>query len=116
MAADRPTRHRTASGESGFTISEFVLVIVVLVGLIAVVVVSVDGISEDRDARECRTELRTIKAAADQFQAELGTPPADDQALEDAYLLKLEDTPNWKVVTNPEDDHPRFLPQGDRCR
>ena len=116
MAEHRPTRHRVASDASGFTISEFVLVVVVLVGLISVVVVSVNGIGDDRDERECRTELRAIKAAAEQFQAELGTPPANDQALEDAYLLKLEETPNWKVVSNPGDDHPRFVPQGDRCR
>lgn len=102
--------------ERGFTISELVLVLAVLGGLIAIVVVSVRGIDDESAARECRTELRALKAASERFKAELTVYPPDDQALQDAGYLDLADTPNWKVVTFDDDDGPVYKPVGDRCR
>lgn len=116
MPATAPTNPlRSGSGQGGFTISELVVVLVVLAGLIAIVVVSVRGIDRESADRECRTELRTIKAATDQFKAQAGFYPPDDTALEVAHVLDRAKTPNWKVVTKDQDKGPEFLPEGSRC-
>ena len=107
---------RTTGGQRGFTISELVLVLVVLGMLITIAVVSVRGIDDDNAETECRTELRALKAATEQFHATLTVYPPDDQALEDAAILDVEDSPNWKVVTTSEADGPSYQPEGDRCR
>ena len=107
----------TARAEQrGFTISELVLVLVVLGGLITVAVVSIRGMDEASATRECRTELRAIKAASERFKAELSIYPPDDQALQDAGYLDLADTPNWKVVTIDDADGPTYAPVGSRCK
>jgi len=103
------------TSQAGFTISEFVLVLVVVVGLITVAVVSISGLDDDRAARDCRSELRTLKAASQRFKAELGIYPPSFQALEDAHLLTPADTPNWRVVTVDEAAGPRYEPVGSRC-
>jgi general secretion pathway protein G len=105
----------TPRRDAGFTISELVLVLVVIAGLIAIIVVSVNGIDDDAAERECRTELRTIKAATERFKAEIGYYPPDDDALAYAAILDQDESPNWRVVTRDEAAGPRFEPEGDRC-
>lgn len=101
--------------DAGFTISELVLVLAVLGGLIAIVVVSVSGLDDDAAARECRTELRTIKTATERFKAEIGYYPPDDQALDYSGFLDRAESPNWQVVTLDEAEGPTYRPEGDRC-
>lgn len=113
MGYGRPVRR---DGQAGFTIAEFVLVAVVITGLIVVAVVSLNGINDESDARECRSELRALKAASERFKAELTVYPVDDQKLEDAGFLSLDETPNYKVVTEGPDGEPQYVPVGDRCR
>ena len=109
-------RSHAIRNERGFTISELVVVLAVFAGLIMIVVVSLNGIDEDAAARECQTELRSIKAASERFYAEVGFYPPNDQALQDAGFLDLEETPNWKVVTIDEDAGPTYKRVGSRCR
>ncbi|MFN8017450.1 MAG: prepilin-type N-terminal cleavage/methylation domain-containing protein [Acidimicrobiales bacterium] len=104
------------SSQAGFTISELVLVLVVLGGLITIAVVSLRGIDRESAKRECRTELRALKAQSERFKAELSIYPPNDQALQDAGYLDLGDTPNWRVVTIDDADGPSYQPVGDRCR
>ena len=104
------------SNEQGFTIFELVLVLVVFASLIAIVLVSVNGIDEESASRECQTELRAIKAATERFYAEVGFYPPDDRALQDADFLDLDESPNWKVVTFDDADGPTYKRVGDRCR
>jgi prepilin-type N-terminal cleavage/methylation domain-containing protein len=111
----RPRAARRRGGERGFTISELVLVLAVLGGLIAIIVVSVNGIDGDAAERECRTELRTIKAATEQFKAEIGFYPPDDEALDFGGFLARSESPNWEVVTLDEAEGPTYRPEGDRC-
>lgn len=106
---------RRGRSQDGFTISELVLVLAVLAGLVAVVVWAVSGIDEEAAQRECRTELRELKAATEQFKAEAGFYPPDDRALDTSGLLAFSETPNWKVVTVDDAAGPRYEPQGDRC-
>jgi Tfp pilus assembly protein PilE len=102
-------------GERGFTVSELVLVLVVVAALITIAVVSLAGIDDQSAERECQTELRAIKAASEQFYAELNFYPPNDKALKDANLLAPEDTPNWRVVTPTGATKPRYEPEGTRC-
>ncbi len=89
--------------------------VVVIAALITIAVVSVSGIDDQSAARECQTELRAIKAASEQFYAELSFYPPNDQALQDANLLEPEESPNWRVVTIDGAGEPRYEPVGTRC-
>lgn len=102
--------------QGGFTISELVLVLAVFGGLIAVVVISVAGLDRQSSDRECRDQLRALKAASERFKAELTIYPEDDQKLEDAGYLQVDATPDYKVVTRTRDGKPEYIPVGDRCR
>ena len=112
MSAVRTNR---VHSERGFTISELILVVVVVAALITIAVVSVGGIDDDSAERECQTELRAIKAASEQFYAELNFYPPNDKALKDANLLAPEESPNWRVVTPDGASKPRYEPEGTRC-
>lgn len=114
MVGARPSTTRT--NEQGFTISELVVVLAVFLGLIMIVVVSVRGIDDDAAARECQTELRAVKASSERFKAELGVYPPDDKALQDAGYMRLDESPNWKVVTLDPDSPPIYKRVGDRCK
>lgn len=96
-------------------ISELIVVVVLVVALIAIVVVSLGGIDDDSAERECQTELRAIKAASEQFYAELNFYPPNDKALKDANLLQPEESPNYRVVTPAGATEPRYEPVGTRC-
>ena len=96
-------------------ISELVVVLVFVAALITIIVVSVNGIDGESATRECQTELRAIKAASEQFYAELNFYPPNDKALKDANLLQPEETPNYRVVTEPGATEPRYETVGTRC-
>ena len=106
---------RDRRSERGFVMSEFVLVVVIVAALIAVVIVSLNGIDDQSASRECQTELRAIKAASAQFYAELNFYPPNDQALKDANLLDLADSPNYRVVTPEGATEPTYETVGSRC-
>lgn len=101
--------------QHGFVISELIVVVVVVAALITIVVVSLGGIDDDSAKRECETELRAIKAASEQFYAELNFYPPNDKALKDANLLQPEESPNYRVVTPQGETQPRYEPVGTRC-
>jgi len=101
--------------QRGFTIAELVLVLAVFAGLIFIAIVSINGIDDESAARDCRSELRALKAASERFKAELTIYPENDQKLQDAGYLDLDETPNWKVVTTTKDGEPSYVPVGSRC-
>ena len=98
---------RGPRSEQGFVISELILVVVV--------VVSLGGLDDESAERECQVELRAIKAASEQFYAELNFYPPNDKALKDANLLAPEESPNYRVVTKPGETKPTYEPVGSRC-
>jgi prepilin-type N-terminal cleavage/methylation domain-containing protein len=108
--------HHPRRRDAGFTISELVLVLAVFAGLLAITIVSVNGIDHDSAKSKCQTELRKLKAATEQFKAELGFYPPNDKALQDAALLDQRDTPNWSVETISDEDGPVYRTTGPRCR
>lgn len=74
--------------------AELILVLVVVALLFAIVVVSVRGIEGDATDSDCRTELRRIKVATEQFYAELGVYPPSRDALLDGGFVKAADVRN----------------------
>ncbi|MCU1371485.1 MAG: hypothetical protein JWO77_2679 [Ilumatobacteraceae bacterium] len=108
-------RSRARRSEHGFVISELILVVVVVTALIAIVIVSVGGIDSQSAERECQVQLRAIKAASEQFYAELNFYPPDDKALKDANLLSPEESPDYRVVTRPGETKPTYETVGTRC-
>lgn len=108
----RTTPQGRTPGQGGFTISELVLVLGVFAFLIGIVVVSVGGIESGTSDRDCRTELRALKAATETFNSTLGVYPPDEQALDDAGMLAPSKTPNWDVAVG-SDGQPEYRQVGD---
>lgn len=108
-------RPRHGVTERGFTISEFVLVVAVVAALIGIAVWSISGLAEAGDERECRTQLRAIKAASERFQAELGVYPPDTATLLDSGFIDTDEAPDWDVRTDGDAGEPEYLPNGSRC-
>ncbi len=111
-----PPMTEARRSEGGFTFSELILVLAVLAILVGIVVWAVGGIDDESAQRECRTELRELKAATEQFKAQAGFYPPDDRALEQSGILARSESPNWNVVTSDEETGPQYRPDGDRCR
>lgn len=108
----RTTELGRTRGQDGFTISELVLVLGVFAALIAIVIVSVGGIESGTSDRDCRTELRALKAATETFNATIGAYPPNDKALEDAGMLAESKSPNWDVGVDA-DGQPDYRSVGD---
>jgi prepilin-type N-terminal cleavage/methylation domain-containing protein len=63
--------------ESGFTLVELLIVIVILGVLSGIVVFSVSGISDRGTASACKANLSSVKVASEAFYAKGGTYAAD---------------------------------------
>lgn len=104
--------HRTTTrrlhGQGGFTLSEFVLVAVFVVGLLWVAVVSVNGIRDDTRESRCQTELRTLKLATEQYYAENDAYPVNNSVLVDAKLVSADDIENWSVTFEANTTRPTY--------
>ena len=61
---------RRMQGQSGFTLIELLVVIAILGVLAGVVVFSVSGIGDKGQDSACKIDKRTIKTAAEAFQAQ----------------------------------------------
>ena len=107
--------HRTPRrlDERGVVISEFVLVVVVVVALLVVIVVSVRGIRGDATASDCRTQLRALKVATEQYRAETGGYPVGKGAVVDRGLVKAADVADYTVAPSADGSEPVFTAVGD---
>ncbi len=77
MLQNTLTRVRQARrDDSGFTLIELVIVILILGVLAGVVVFSVRGISDRGSLAACRTEVRTVETAIEAARANTGNYPA----------------------------------------
>ncbi|MER7555487.1 prepilin-type N-terminal cleavage/methylation domain-containing protein [Nocardioides sp. NPDC126508] len=76
MLQNTLTRVRQARrDDSGFTLIELVIVILILGVLAAVVVFSVSGISDRGNEAACKTEVRTVGTAIEAYRANTGNYP-----------------------------------------
>ena len=105
---------RPARQQDGFTISEFLVVMVVFIALIMIVVVSLRGIDKGSAERDCRSELRSVKAATQRYRAERGDYPADVGELREAGFLESGEVTHYAVAVNGEGTVV-FKPVGSRC-
>lgn len=95
-------------GQGGFTISEFVLVAVFVVGLVWVAVVSVNGIEDDTRQGRCQTELRTLKLSTERYHSENDAYPVNKDVLVDAKLVSAGDVKNWTVGFEADATRPTY--------
>lgn len=98
--------------ERGFTISELLLVSVFVVGLALVALTSVRAISRDTATSDCQTELRTLKLAVAEYQANTGAFPADRGVLVEARLLDADSSPGWTIERIEADQAPTYRAVG----
>ena len=79
-------------GAKGFTLIELLVVIVILGVLAAVVVFSVNGISNEAETNGCKQELRTLRTAVESYRAQNTSYPASIASLEPDYLREAQPT------------------------
>jgi type II secretion system protein G len=72
--------------ESGFTLIELLIVIVILGVLAAIVVFSVQGITDRGKTSACKADVETVTTAAEAYYAQKGTYPTKDADLIPAFL------------------------------
>ena len=66
---------RARSDESGFTLIELMIVIVILGVLAGIVIFAVGGISDTGDVAACKTDVKTISVAVEAYKAKTGNYP-----------------------------------------
>ena len=101
--------------ESGFAVSELVLVLVVVTGLLLVAYTSARNIRKETATSDCQTELRTLKLATEQFHAQSDTYPDDTRMLELSKLLKHGEVTLWSVSYTTGDAAPTYAAAGSTC-
>jgi prepilin-type N-terminal cleavage/methylation domain-containing protein len=79
--------HRVRRGDSGFTLTELLIVIVILGVLTGIVVFAVGQFSDRGDISACKAAMKTTEVAVETYRANTGGLPADvDTVLVPAYL------------------------------
>ncbi len=100
----------------GFTISEFLLVAVFVVGLLLVAYNAARGIRNETATSDCQTQLRTLKMAAAEFQARNEVFPPDKRTLVVEELVDPSDVDQWDLSWSQGDPAPTYRAVGDACR
>jgi prepilin-type N-terminal cleavage/methylation domain-containing protein len=83
--------------ESGFTLVELLIVIVILGVLAGIVVFSVSGITGRGAAAACKSDVASVQVATEAYYAKNGSYPADVAALVTANFLKA--APTAETIT-----------------
>ena len=84
-------------GAKGFTLIELLVVIVILGVLAAVVVFSINGITDNSEKSACEQQKRTIETAVEAFRAETGAYPTAVGDLDPDFLREAP-SDDWGVV------------------
>ena len=79
---------RRNSDESGFTLVELLVVIVILGILAAVAVFAVGGVTDRGKASACKADVKSVETAAEAYYAQNGAYAADIPALVTAKFLR----------------------------
>ena len=86
--------------ESGFTLVELLIVIVILGVLAGIVVFSVQGITNRGASAACKSDLASVQVANEAYYAQKGSYPADVPALVTANFLKAAPTGETFSITS----------------
>jgi prepilin-type N-terminal cleavage/methylation domain-containing protein len=68
---------RARSEESGFTLIELMIVIVILGVLAGIVIFAVGGITDNGNVAACKSDVKTISVAVEAYKAKHGNYPPD---------------------------------------
>lgn len=79
--------------QNGFTLTELLIVIVILGVLAGIVVFAVAGITERGTTAACQADVRTVQTAVEAFKAETGLYPAENDYAELKRVELLRDAP-----------------------
>lgn len=101
--------------QRGFTFSEVVLVLVFVVGLLAVIVVSVGNIRAETATSNCETDLRTLKLATEQYHSENDAYPSDKAVLVEGGFARADQVERWDVSFGADDTEPTYRPTDAAC-
>jgi prepilin-type N-terminal cleavage/methylation domain-containing protein len=85
--------------EQGFTLVELLVVVTILGVLAAVAVIAVGSSQTDSKVSACKTDLATVQAAADAYQAKNGTAAGSIGALSPTFLRTPPPTTNGYVIS-----------------
>lgn len=101
------------SGEHGFTWSEFVLVVVFVVGLLTVAVLSVNGLRDDTRVTNCQNAKRALMTAAARYQAANDSYPVNKDVLIESGVVDEGDVRGWTLEFGAEATEPTYVPTDD---
>ena len=68
---------RARSDESGFTLIELMIVIVILGVLAGIVIFAVGGITDNGNVAACKSDVKTVDVAVEAYKAKNGVYPPD---------------------------------------
>lgn len=105
-------RHRLR-GERGFTWSEFVLVVVFVVGLLLVAIMSVNGLRDDTRVTNCQDAKRALMTATAQYQAANDSYPINKDVLIESGVVDADDVNGWTVEFAAGAVEPTYVATGD---
>lgn len=109
----QPVRSKLRPAESGFTLVEIMVVIVILGLLATMVATNVLVASDDAKIGKAQTDLKTIQGAAEMFYAKKGRPPdtveelAEKDERGNSFLKELSDDPWGNAYVLRPGDRPR---------
>lgn len=113
---NRPSMTSRLRSDAGFTMSELVLVAVVVVGLLLIITVSVGNIRSDTSQSNCQSDLRTLKLATEQYFATNDRYPASKNELVTAGLVTTDQVSRWRLQAGAATTtRPEFVPTDTAC-
>jgi prepilin-type N-terminal cleavage/methylation domain-containing protein len=92
-----------ATREDGFTLTELLIVIVVLGILAGIVVFAVNQFSDDSNLTACKADKKTVEIAVEAYKGQKGTIPSMAD-LANGYIKAIPSNKNYKIVISATGD------------
>lgn len=88
---------------------------VFVAGLLMVINVSVRDIRSETSASNCQSELRTLKLAVKEYQAQNDAYPANKAVLVDGGMVQADQVRRWKLAGGDTTTSPDYEPVDTDC-
>jgi prepilin-type N-terminal cleavage/methylation domain-containing protein len=92
--------HAVRRNDSGFTLTELLIVIVILGVLSGIVVFAVGQFSNRGESSACKAAMKTSEVAIETFRANTGRLPANMGELVPSYLRSDPSAPQYAISIN----------------